>query len=448
MVSLSRLRIVVQLRIFDLHEPLQRTQSEDPPRSPFEIGSNQHHKSVFAHFDSQSRASSRQSDLETSKSDILTEQLLSYSRNLSQDSALSYRSMDSKESQDSISMMFTHREFPLNHHECIDFMEKITNRSYESNSLPRRKCIYHSDDYQTNSLPRRDLTQQSRQSCDNDSTASILPKFRAHGTFSLESTMGSNQNIADPMKRRYSCGVQETMRHLNNENDVQKLVRRNSTNNFYRASTREADDEYDEDGEEEGSEEYCSTCESESDDGERLEKEIFIDFKPRMSPVPSPRHRRKRLQKTLSDGEILVEKRRESGAMEEGIPASASEEDLISKEIERQNAYLYSNAPIKDEGICNKSNLLKLPNEHVRNRREAFRKRSISLEEPANDDDLDDDAIEARKSAKSGPPSPCLHDKDISTFPSSDSLATDLTRDHSDGNWNESQATVLQIDTM
>ena len=35
-----------------------------------------------------------------------------------------------------------------------------------------------------------------------------------------------------------------------------------------------------------------------------------------------------------------------------------------------------------------------------------------------------------------------------SPFASSDSLTNDVTKDHSDGIWNESQATVLQVDSL
>lgn len=431
------------------HEPLHRTQSEEPSRSQYDIGANQHHKSVCTHFDAYSRASSRQSDLETSRSDIqFSEQMPTHSRNLSQDSATSYRSIDFTDELASAVAAAA----AVNHSGCIDFMDKITNRSYESNSLPRRKCMYHaSDEYQTNSLPRKDASHQLRV----ENAKFNAHRLRAHGTFSLESSMGSNQNLNETMKRRYSCGVQDAMRYSqdSNENeDPHRVMRRNSINNFYHPPP---DDEVEVDDEDDqsGSEEYCSTCESsESEEDVKQEKEIFIDFKPRLSPVPSPRHRRKRLQKTMSDGEILYEKRRESIAIDEmGAPlTSTSEEDLKTKESQRNNAYLYSNIPIKDEGICDTNNLLKLPSErdnNVRHRREAFRKRSISLEEPMVDDNTDYDNVSRKSIVKSGPPSPCLAEKDISTFPSSDSLANDLTRDHSDGIWNESQATVLQIDS-
>lgn len=360
-------------------------------------------------------------------------------------------------------MMFAHDELSAaaaNYSGCINFMDKITNRSYESNSLPRRKCMYHaSDEYQTNSLPRKDASQQLRETfeqCATDGSEMNAQRLRTHGTFSLESSMGSNQNLNETIKRRYSCGVQDAMRYSHDSNgneDPQGVLRRNSINIFYHPPP---DADVDDEDDPSGSEEYCSTCESsESEDNSKHEKEIFIDFKPRLSPLPSPRHRRKRLQKTMSDGEILYEKRRDSIAIDEmAAPlTSTSEEDLKTKEIQRNNAYLYSNIPIKDEGICDKNNLLKLPSEreaNVRHRREAFRKRSISLEEPMVDDGTDNDN-EAKKSiVKSGPPSPSFierAEKDISTFPSSDSLANDLTRDHSDGIWNESQATVLQIDS-
>lgn len=396
-----------------------------------------------------------------------------HSRNHSQDSATSYRSLDfpgSKQSEESVSMMFATNEelaaataAAANYSGCIDFMDKITNRSYESNSLPRRKCMYHaSDEYQTNSLPRKDASQQLRDTFEQstaDAGKMYAHRLRTHGTFSLESSMGSNQNLSETLKRRYSCGVQDAMRYMHDPADIedpQQMMRRNSINIFYNPPP---DDEDVDDGVDDpsGSEEYCSTCESSETEEEdsKQEKEIFIDFKPRLSPVPSPRHRRKRLQKTLSDGEILYEKRRESIAIDEmaATVTSTSEEDLKTRENQRNNAYLYSNIPIKDEGICDKNNLLKLPSErdnNVRHRREAFRKRSISLEEALVDDSTDNDN-EARKSTiKSGPPSPSLiekAEKDISTFPSSDSLANDLTRDHSDGIWNESQATVLQIDS-
>lgn len=220
----------------------------------------------------------------------------------------------------------------------------------------------------------------------------------------------------------------------------------------------------------------------------KQEKEIFIDFKPRISPVTSPRSRKKRLQKTLSEGEILIDQRHFSELSADAFHhpiASASEEDLktpIDDDDDDASSaasaatklmYSYRNAPIKDEGICDKNHLLKLPRDDddttvgVRTRREAFRKRSISLEDPSillDDDEDASTAINAMSSstittvqvhtpAKSAsPPSPSscgvdgLSIRGHSDFPSTDSLANDLTRDHSDSIWNESQATVLQAD--
>lgn len=426
------------------HDLLHRTQSEEPPRSPRELLEQQ--RSIFSTFDTYSHPS----DLETSKSDIfMSEHTHGHSRNLSQASGISDRSIDS---HDIVALQSNNNFIDpglVNTTGCIDFMESATQLHYDSNSLPRRKCFYHSIEYQTNSLPRKHANQYDFDGNEtNDATERIkasLSQFRAHGTFSLESNASSNQSV-DYTKRRYSCAIPETLRHLNESDfeDLQSIVRRNSVNAFY---TRAQSDDDDDDDESE-TEEYCSTCDSgeEEEDVEEggNEKEIFIDFKPSMSPTQSPYGRSIRLQKTRSEGEIMCEKRREINHND--VPmVSTSEEELKVPDNDNER-YSYSPFPIKDENVCDKEHYLKLPKDKVangKNRREAFRNRSISLEQSALPDENDS---AGNRSGDSKPTSPTDKYKNISTFPSSDSLANDLTRDHSDGNWNESQVTVLQVD--
>lgn len=415
------------------HDHLHRTQSEEPPRSPREI--IEQHRSMFGDFDGYSHQYSHHGDYETSKSDIFSsDHMQTYSRNLSQASATSDRSIDSHD----IAALQINNNFIepslVNTTGCIDFMESATQLHYNSNSLPRRKCYYHANEYQTNSLPRKHTNQYDFDGNETpeptDRIKANLAHFRAHGTFSLE----SNQSI-DATKRRYSCAIPEAMHHLSESDfeDLQSIVRRNSLNAFY--GRAQSDDDDDEDDETE-SDEYCSTCES--DDDSKDEKEIFIDFKPSVSPTHA-QYGRTKLQKTRSEGEIMSEKRREINHND--VPmVSTSEEELKVPDNDNER-YAYSPFPIKDESACGSERFLKLPQEKSvcgKNRREAFRKRSISLEQSGPDEIDSGD----NKSGDSKPTSPVDKYKNISTFPSSDSLAL-----HSDGgNWNESQVTVLQID--
>lgn len=428
------------------HDSLHRTQSEEPPYDGHE------HRSIFGDSDGFSHMHSQQSDLDTTKSDILmNEHLQHHSRNLSQASGMSNRSIDSHD----IGTLQSNNNFietgPVNTSGCIDFMETATQLHYNSNSLPRRKCFFHANEYQTNSLPRKYVHQYdldgNETSAEAERIKANLAQFRAHGTFSLESNAEPGHSI-DMTKRRYSIAVPQ--RHLteNDFDDLQSMVRRNSTNTclFYHDDDDENDDEEEEEDEEgeEGEEEddqtddseesdsYCQSCQSEDDVSH--EKEIFIDFKP---------YGRARLQKTMSEGEILFERRREINHNDVHM-VSTSEEELKVPSNDKER-YLYSGVPIKDENVYDKDNYLKLPDDRSvsgKNRREAFRKRSISLE--PSPPDVNDSAD--NKSGESKPASPVDKYKNISTFPSSDSLANDLTRDHSDGNWNESQVTVVPMD--
>lgn len=207
--------------------------------------------------------------------------------------------------------------------------------------------------------------------------------------------------------------------------------------------------------------EYCSTCESDSDDESKHEKEIFIDFKPSVTPLRQQGNAT-RLQKTMSEGEIMYEKRR-SEINHNDIPmvSSTSEEELKVPDLDNigggggsgKERYTYSAFPIKDESICDKKQFLKLPKNAGKPvdgggkiRREMFRKRSISLEQQFDESETGSGGDNRSGGDGAGDSKLTSPIKNISAFASSDSLANDLTRDHSDGNWNESQVTVLQVD--
>ncbi|XP_066588399.1 uncharacterized protein [Prorops nasuta] len=220
------------------------------------------------------------------------------------------------------------------------------------------------------------------------------------------------------------------------------------------------------------------------------DQEIFIDFKPapvspdarallsRMSHrMLSPYRRLVSLQKTLSDGEIRVERRELVG--ETGEPSyphtcRRNHQDPWGRTVGA--SVQFSSTP-EDLSLLRAVSPHEDQEEFHENliRRGLFRKRSVSLEDcvqgPASGDFM------LLRSLPTSPTSPtasaavakspksdssqrflradqmCLPGIGISTtvtspFASSDSLTNDATRDHSDGIWNESQATVLQVDTL
>lgn len=223
------------------------------------------------------------------------------------------------------------------------------------------------------------------------------------------------------------------------------------------------------------------------------EQEIFIDFKPHVSPKPSPKlqlkHRkqhkaeiamRKMQQQRMAQAAALtlpklkphpqpqpqplpveVEVRKvelepsDEEEEEEDEEASEPEEEEIDddEEIDEDEHKLETDHPEDEEPLyeniipCNcKVEPPQSDLEDLQDKRSQFRKRSVSL---------DDDYAAATAAGPppacglrlpSTPASPCREDlllANVSTYPSSDSLANDNTRDHSDGIWNESQVTVL-----
>ncbi|XP_075980368.1 uncharacterized protein LOC142979379 isoform X6 [Anticarsia gemmatalis] len=247
------------------------------------------------------------------------------------------------------------------------------------------------------------------------------------------------------------------------------------------------------------SEPSTETSATTTDDSEKNEKEIIIDFEPRPDDEAIPfttlrRKNRRMLQKTLSEGEILLDVRKSEIQSNDSIKdapiiMSTSQENMTREDREGEAMYKqyigqnYTHTPIKDEGIFGfepdgsfSSSDGNAPYEdfhekYISYKHEPFRNRSVSFEEHTeiivdNDDVLED------STAKSSPGSPepitietevdqkakravilntvttILTPLDkVSPCASNESLTVDHSRDHSEGNWNESQKTVLQVDS-
>ncbi|XP_045500455.1 uncharacterized protein LOC123697926 [Colias croceus] len=247
------------------------------------------------------------------------------------------------------------------------------------------------------------------------------------------------------------------------------------------------------------SEPSTETSATTTDDSEKNEKEIIIDFEPRPDdeaiPFTTLRRKNKRvLQKTLSEGEILLDARKtEIGTGSEGVKdapiiMSTSQENMTREDREREAMFKqyiaqnYSETPIKDEGIFPfepdgsfSSSESNAPYEdfhekYISYKHESFRIRSVSFEDKT--ETLDKEEIPVDSTAKSSPASPEITNHELeeeqkakrtvisnnvttilapleknSPSASNESLTVDQSRDHSDGMWNESQATVLQLDS-
>lgn len=310
--------------------------------------------------------------------------------------------------------------------------------AYETHSLPRRTCIHHHRKDDNNTLPRRDHHHHHEFHRYSPDSAEILNGQPLEGILKKDRRGSSSRDSsADSNRQRFKKETNFQENHI----PLRRTSHTPITPDTHKTQQRRSSHQPSMESNFNVSDEMCSTCESETDS--HGEKEILIDFK----PIPSPVARKKRLQKTLSEGEILIERKKDFE--DAALMTSASEEDLITPDENKNENYFYRNDPIKDEGIFTKQAYLTPKSDGGNNNgnrrdKDTFRKRSVSLEESA----VEEGPI-IRSCIKSASQSPCPEELSVqgnSAFPSTDSLANDITRDHSDGTWNESQATVLHAE--
>nr|XP_015838279.1 PREDICTED: uncharacterized protein LOC658297 isoform X4 [Tribolium castaneum] len=175
----------------------------------------------------------------------------------------------------------------------------------------------------------------------------------------------------------------------------------------------------------------------------------------KMPQVPTGKVAKRPLTKTVSDGEMLLEQRKtlkiEVPVVSDKQMVSYSHEHIVVSEEERSFTPYFQKAPIRHEGICrqlgdtNVYSSLSFDDNNFHTQDsidEEFHENLIY-----NRMYMRQDSVEYSPSDECVVPSVCLlPDRKLSPFASNDSLTNDV-RDHSDGIWNESQATVLQVDS-
>ncbi|XP_055838175.1 uncharacterized protein LOC129906427 [Episyrphus balteatus] len=477
------------------HEQLHRTQSEEPPRSPsMTLQNNIGEEQTNIKYYEPPPPINISSHLKAVNANDLY--MSNLPRKQSQESVYSFRATDNESALSmSNSSRQHHHRGPEDHSQQSQHVSRSRSSSqsihasqsiygpgydgssnagsvtdyegpnfdFERNSLPRRACGQHRLDVETytHSLPRRD-TMQNHESCRHITECpellsdgvreyrgeDLLEKLEIHRQSwseqrrsSMTGQRASDNAFSRDSLRRKSMPMQPFI--IPFPGAPTSIVKTKISESKMHAQ-QQLQSQPQPQAQPQSLPVVISKKEEPKPEPEE-EKEIFIDFKPHASPKPSPKINKKKLTKTSSDGEILHERRRrQEAAQKEAVhlaTISTNHASSSTAEEEDNDEHLYQNLPLKDVKPIPTVTSLSPPDQPKEgSKRDMFRKRSISLEDPNTSN-------EARL-AKSAPPSPCQEEllANTSTYPSSDSLANDLTRDHSDGLWNDSQVTVVTVE--
>uniref|UniRef100_A0A1A9WLV9 Uncharacterized protein n=1 Tax=Glossina brevipalpis TaxID=37001 RepID=A0A1A9WLV9_9MUSC len=298
----------------------------------------------------------------------------------------------------------------------LSSLQKDDSFFYESNSLPRRTCGYRLDtDF--HSLPRRDL-QNLQDICkhitecaelmgdvSSDYTSDLLPppqEYCHDDDDSLVNAQTYPKETKDFQRRQSSTISAE----IKSDTPFRRDDVRRQSMPIYVKTEKLIDLDY--------SKKSKKFFRKSFRDDMSDEKEIIIDFKPYSSQnLPNYKTfkqetQRKKLE-VESAADTFLKEPTETLSAEDSDQSDDQAYDPVYENVQHYNYKI----PAVEEAVCS--------------------------------DQEDKPEEEKVPTAISAPASP-LKEEPIgraSTYPSSDSLANDNTRDHSDGHWNESEVTVL-----